>query len=54
MSEADGAKLHLGFSQQCGQMSLLCVITKHSTPRVLSDLLVIDGSKNMMDYVSEI
>lgn len=28
--------------------------TKHSTPRVISGLLVIDGSKNMMDKVSKI
>lgn len=28
--------------------------TKHSTPRVLSGLLVIAGSKNMMDKVSKI
>lgn len=54
MSETGGAKLHLRFSPQCRQMSSLCVITNHSTPRVLLDLSVIDGSKNMMDYVSEI
>lgn len=48
------AKLHLGFSPQCKNLSLLCVISKYSTHTILSDLLVIDGSKNMMDYVSKI
>lgn len=54
MIKAKDAKLYLGFSPQCKKLSLLCMISKYSTSTILSDLLVIDGSKNMMDYVSEI
>lgn len=37
---------HFGLIPLCGQLSALYVITKHSTSRVLSNILLIEGSKN--------